>query len=85
LRDLDHPNIANFYECYQDVENYHFVLEYCGGESLVDYIIKMKYIPEEEVKKIFFQILLAVAYLHDIGVCHRDIKPDNFIFAKKGD
>ena len=45
----------------------------------------MKYIPEEEVKKIFFQILLAVAYLHDIGVCHRDIKPDNFIFAKKGD
>lgn len=54
LREVDHPNIASFYECYQDAENYHFVLEYCGGKTLVDHIIEMKKLPESEVKHIFF-------------------------------
>lgn len=39
LREVDNPYIAKFYECYQDEKAYHFVLEYCEGEVLVDRII----------------------------------------------
>lgn len=30
-----------------------------------------------------FPILLSLNHLHDKGICHRDIKPDNFIFKEK--
>ena len=85
LRSVDHPKIAKFYECYQDEKNFHFVIEYCGGESLVDKIIKDRFIKENKVKRIFHDILSAVNHLHHRGICHRDLKPDNFIFSDKGD
>ena len=85
LRSIDHPKIAKFYECYQDEKNFHFVIEYCGGESLVDKIIKDKFIKENKVKRIFYDILRAVNHLHHRGICHRDLKPDNFIFSDKDD
>lgn len=83
LRDIDHPNIAAFYECYQDSKEYHFVLEYCKGKVLVDEIVEQGKLPEEKVKKVMFQILLAVNHLHEKGICHRDLKPDNFIYHDK--
>ncbi len=35
---------------------------------------------EEELKDIFSQVLVGLAYCHERKVCHRDIKPHNIIF-----
>jgi len=35
LRSIDHPNIANFYECYLEHDEVHFVLEYCSGSTVL--------------------------------------------------
>lgn len=43
------------------------------GGVLTD-IITERHIPEEQVKYFFYQIMLAVGYLHDNGIIHRDIK-----------
>jgi len=83
LRVVDHPNIAKFYECYQDEESTHFVIEYCSGELLIDKIVREKTLGEGVAKRIMFEILLAINHLHHRGICHRDVKPDNFIFSTK--
>ena len=38
LRNLDHPNVARFYETYEDEYYVHFVMEYCDGGDLSEQI-----------------------------------------------
>ena len=40
---------------------------------------------EEEVKIILLNILEAVDLIHESGIIHRDINPDNIMFTVKGD
>lgn len=51
------------------------VLEYLGGGELRNRIRDLsRPFPENEVKFVFYQILLGLRYLHLNGVTHRDIK-----------
>lgn len=38
LHQLDHPNIVNYYETYDDVKYMYLVMEYCPGGELFDLI-----------------------------------------------
>ena len=81
LRDSDHPNIVNFCETFSDDDAYYIIMELCKGGSLKDYLQKKKKIEESEAKKIIFQMCRALFYLHEIGIAHRDVKLENFVFA----
>lgn len=39
---------------------------------------------ELKAKKIIKKVLDAIRYMHSVGVCHRDIKPDNISVDKDG-
>jgi serine/threonine protein kinase len=39
---------------------------------------------EDEIRKIIRQIILGIDYLHNNGVIHRDIKPDNILISSNG-
>jgi len=51
------------------------VLEYCPGGELFDYIVDRDRLCEEESRSFFRQIVAAVAYIHESGYAHRDLKP----------
>ncbi|XP_033374175.1 serine/threonine-protein kinase Chk2 isoform X2 [Parus major] len=80
LKKIDHPcliKIKNFFEA----EDYYIVLELMEGGELYDRVsrpIKMK---EDICKLYFYQMLLAVKYLHDNGIIHRDLKPENVLLS----
>ena len=84
---LSHPNIARVYETWEDDNNLFLVMELCEGGELLQYIAnKQKKFEEDEVATIINQCIYALAYLHENNICHRDVKPENFLLqsTKKG-
>ncbi|UKK01858.2 calcium-dependent protein kinase [Theileria orientalis] len=80
---LDHPNIAFMHETYDDGNMCHIVMEYCSGNELYDRLDTYKRFSEAYAIKMTFQMLLTLNYLHSNGVCHRDLKLENWVFANQ--
>lgn len=83
LRSMDHPNIINFYETYQDSKYYYTVMEYCSGGELMDKLIEKNFFPEIEVQKIMAKLFSAIKYIHEKKIVHSDLKLENIIFSDK--
>lgn len=57
------------------------IMEYGSKGDLLSRIKKSKGFSEDVCKYLLFKIIEDVKDLHKIGVCHRDIKPQNFVFV----
>jgi len=82
LQKCESPNISQVYELLSDAKHDYVVLEYCSGGDFGDKLKERgRSITTDEVAHYVLQILRAVEYLHRprVGICHRDIKPDNFL------
>ncbi|NVB41115.1 serine/threonine protein kinase [Pseudenhygromyxa sp. WMMC2535] len=77
---VDHPNvidISDFGETPQGAP--YFVMEYLEGESLGETLRREGPLPWPRVAHFLLQIAEGLAAAHDLGVVHRDLKPDNCI------
>lgn len=50
---------------------------------LTDYKTKKEKIPEEKIAQYFYDIVQGLQYLHEKGIAHRDIKPDNILISEE--
>jgi eukaryotic-like serine/threonine-protein kinase len=81
---VSHPNIARLYN-YAVVEDTPcIVMEYVEGDTLDTLLHKKGKLANEEIEKIILQIASALAYLHEKGILHRDVKPPNFKMQPDG-
>jgi len=62
----------------------YLVFEYCGGGELFNTLYKFGGMGEKQAAAIFYQILLALNYMHKQKICHRDLKADNCLFLLSG-
>jgi len=78
---LSHPNIVTIHEI-GDVDSIHFMTtEFVDGESLRRYISK-RTTELSTALDIATQVASALAAAHEVGVVHRDIKPDNIMIRR---
>ena len=83
LKSIRQKNIIQLFDIMESKRNLYFVLEYCKGGELFDYIVKNKRLKEPEACNFFQQIINGVEYLHKQGIIHRDLKPENLLLDYK--
>ena len=84
LQPSAHANIANVLEVIDTKSSILSVLEYCGGGSLQRCLQSRPHasgLGEEHSKHLARQLCNALAHIHGMGVGHRDVKPENVLFA----
>ena len=58
------------------------IMDHASKGDLLRYIQKHSALSEEPAKKMFGELSSAVAYCHDHGFCHRDLKCENILLAQ---
>ena len=86
LRKLDHPNIVNYIETYEDEMFINIVMEYIPGDNLLKIISNKTYneFGERDINEITTVLLKTVHFLHKNNTVHRDLKPSNILFSIPG-
>nr|CDJ97580.1 Serine threonine protein kinase-related and POLO box domain containing protein [Haemonchus contortus] len=76
-RNLSHPHVVQLYNFFEDHDNVYITLELCARRSLMELHKRRRSVTEPEARYFTHQVCLAVDYLHDKKVIHRDLKLGN--------
>ena len=83
MREFRHPGIVSLLDCHLVADQLWVVMEFMEGGSLTD-IVTTTRMEESEAAAVCAQLLSALAFLHSLGVLHRDIKSDSILLSLDG-
>ncbi len=82
MRRLRHPTAVRVKDIDKTDDNRPFlVMEYIEGNSLREVLARRGPLPIPEALEIASQVCSALSAAHEMGILHRDIKPDNILMA----
>jgi serine/threonine-protein kinase len=80
---LSHPNIVPIHLVEEHGDLVFFVMGYVDGETLRDRVERVGPLSPRFVSKVLQEVSWALAYAHQRGIVHRDIKPDNIMIERE--
>lgn len=85
---LDHPNIVQVTNFFEEGGQFFLVMEYVDGQDLSKFIKTggklLQKEAQEKALRIFEDILRGLGFAHSKNIIHRDIKPSNVLIDKSG-
>ncbi len=81
---LNHPHVLRVFDWGEEGEDAWLVTEYLAGGSVRDLLDLKGRLPLEHVVSIGTQAADGLAYAHERGFVHRDVKPSNLLFDDAG-
>lgn len=81
LESVDHPNVVSYFGIEVHRDRVYIFMEFCSGGSLAN-LLEHGRIEDEQVIMVYaLQLLEGLAYLHEVKIAHRDIKPESEFLA----
>ena len=84
LKIVKHENIINLLEIIDNKNKIYLITDYYPND-LLSLIIKNKKLTEEQALNYFSQYINGLHYLHQNGICHRNIRPDNILLDENNE
>eukprot|EP00891_Asterochloris_glomerata_P004465 jgi/Astpho2/4465/fgenesh1_pm.00067_%23_14_t len=81
---LAHPHIIAFRECFLTTDYLAISTEYAAGGDLFRYVNLQQGLAEDVARWFFQQIVLALDYMHRMGIANRDLKLENTLLDRRG-
>src|SRR5581483_8590074 len=78
---LSHPRIVPVHDSGSVDGVLYYVMPFVHGESLRERLDREKQLPVDDAVRIATSVASALAYAHEHGVVHRDVKPENILLA----
>ncbi|MFC7272529.1 serine/threonine-protein kinase [Paractinoplanes rhizophilus] len=81
---MRHENIVGVHDLFSVGGSLALVMDYVSGGSLRNRLISAGTLPPAEAATLLAQVAAALAQAHELGVVHRDVKPDNILLQESG-
>ncbi|VDP70274.1 unnamed protein product [Echinostoma caproni] len=83
MRSYPHPNIVEMFASHLIKDELWVVMEYLEGGALTR-IVARTLMSEQQMATVCRAVLKALAFLHDHGIIHRDVKSDSILLSING-
>lgn len=77
--------IVKIFDSFEENDTAYIIMEYLDGETLTAYLKQVKTIPEDEAVAMMMPVMESLQIVHEEGLLHRDIAPDNIFLTKSGE
>ncbi|KAK3750789.1 hypothetical protein QZH41_015332, partial [Actinostola sp. cb2023] len=84
LQHIEHPFIVNLWFAFQDEEDMFMVVDLLLGGDIRYHLQQGMKVDERRMQLYICQLGLALGYLREKRIIHRDVKPDNILLDEKG-
>jgi serine/threonine-protein kinase len=82
---LSHPNIVTVIDRGDDDGRQYIVFEYVEGENLKELVIRSGRLPVQRALELALAVADGLAFAHNHGLVHRDVKPQNVLLNTEGE
>lgn len=77
--------IVKIFDSFEENETAYIVMEYLDGETLTSYLKREKTIAPDDAVAMLMPLMESLQVVHEEGLLHRDIAPDNIFLTKTGE
>lgn len=78
---INHPHVIHIHSIFQRKSKYFIFMRHAENGDLLEFILKKGPISESQSRVWMRQLSLAVQYLHEMEVAHRDLKCENCLIT----
>ena len=77
--------IVKIFDSFSENDTAYIIMEYLDGETLTERLARERTIPEDEAVEMLWPVMRSLQVVHNEGILHRDIAPDNIFITRDGE